>query len=107
MHDEAGNPTPSQDHHSTQECQAQVTLVNELGLHARAAGKLVATATAYEAEVWVQKGGKRVNAKSIMGILMLAASQGSQLTILTRGESAQAACEALEQLIKEGFGEHK
>jgi phosphocarrier protein len=101
-HDDA---SPAKATSNPHEYQAQVTLVNELGLHARAAGKLVALASGFDAEIWVQKGDKQVNAKSIMGILMLAASQGTPLIITSRGVAAKDACDALAQLIKEGFGE--
>lgn len=80
-------------------------LINKLGLHARAAGKLVATASAFDAEIFLQKGEKRVNAKSIMGILMLAAACGTALTIEAQGSDAEAACDALLELIEGRFGE--
>ncbi len=82
-----------------------LTIINQLGLHARAASKLVDTASAFSAEVWLEKEGKRVNGKSIMGVLMLAAGMGSQLTVETNGEDEQSAMDALAQLIGNRFGE--
>lgn len=82
-----------------------VTLVNQLGLHARAASKLVQTATAFDAEVWIEREHRRVSAKSIMGVLMLAAPVGTELMLETDGSDEQAAMSALERLIADRFGE--
>ncbi len=82
-----------------------VTIVNQLGLHARAASKLVNTASRFQSEVWLEKDGKRVNGKSIMGVLMLAASIGSELLLETAGEDEQQALDVLSQLIDNRFGE--
>lgn len=82
-----------------------VTIVNRLGLHARAAAKLVTLAARYEADIHVSKDGKRVSGKSIMGVLMLAAAQGSQITLSARGKDAAEALEALAKLIAERFDE--
>lgn len=84
---------------------AVVQLKNRLGLHARAAGKLVATASAYDAEILIKKDNKQVNAKSIMGILMLAAGCGSELLIEAQGTDANAAVDAIQTLINDRFGE--
>ncbi|GAB4188193.1 MAG: HPr family phosphocarrier protein [Wenzhouxiangellaceae bacterium] len=85
--------------------QRQATLCNRLGLHARAAGKLVATASAYQSTITLAHQQREVNAKSIMGILMLAAGCGSTLAISASGDDAEAACDAIVQLIKNRFGE--
>ncbi len=81
------------------------TIVNPLGVHARPAAQLVKTANRFESEVWIKKDGQRVNGKSIMGVLMLAATQGSTLVIEADGTDASAAVEAIGKLIAEGFGE--
>ena len=78
---------------------------NELGLHARAAAQFVKVASRFRAEVTVQKSGQSVNGKSIMGILMLAASKGSDIRLTIKGPDAPEAMEALATLIKNGFGE--
>ncbi len=80
-------------------------IVNDLGLHARAASKLVALANKYDSEVWVGHGGREVNAKSILGVLMLAAAKGTTLTLRCEGDDAAQASEAVGALIKDGFGE--
>jgi len=83
----------------------RITIVNKLGLHARAAAKLVSTASHFPAEIQVEKDSHRVNAKSIMGIMMLAASQGAEIVIHANGERAEEALAALEDLIANRFGE--
>ncbi len=80
-------------------------IVNQLGLHARAAAKLTQTAARFASEIWLARNGRRVNAKSIMGVMMLAAGKGSVVTLEAEGEDAQAALDALRQLIAERFGE--
>jgi phosphocarrier protein HPr len=85
--------------------QRQITIVNKLGLHARAAAKLVNTAGAYAAEVLISKNGQQVNGKSIMGVMMLAASCGSQVELQVDGEDEQQAMDALVSLIEDRFGE--
>ena len=82
-----------------------IEIVNKLGLHARAAAKFMQTAAGYTCEVFVEKNGKRVNGKSIMGLMMLAASRGSELVITTNGEGESAALQALVELINSRFGE--
>jgi phosphocarrier protein len=80
-------------------------IVNRLGLHARAAAKLTHIASSFQSEIWVSRAGRRVNAKSIMGVMMLAAGRGSTVTIEAEGDDAQAALAALTKLIAERFGE--
>ena len=82
-----------------------VTISNKLGLHARASAKLTKLAGSFPCEVWIAKGERRVNAKSIMGVMMLAAGIGSQVTLETDGEQEQEAMEALLALIADKFGE--
>ena len=81
------------------------TISNQLGLHARASAKLTKLAGSYPCEVWMSRGERRVNAKSIMGVMMLAAGIGSQVTLETDGEQEQEAMEALLALIADKFGE--
>jgi phosphocarrier protein HPr len=85
--------------------QTRTTISNKLGLHARASAKLTKLAGSFPCEVWVTKGERRVNAKSIMGVMMLAAGLGSEVEIETSGEQEQAAMEALLALIQDKFGE--
>ncbi|WP_029463332.1 HPr family phosphocarrier protein [Serpentinimonas barnesii] len=81
------------------------TISNKLGLHARASAKLTKLAGQYPCEVWMSRGGRRINAKSIMGVMMLAAGMGSQVEIETDGPDEQAAMQALLALIADKFGE--
>jgi phosphocarrier protein HPr len=85
--------------------QAEVEIVNRLGLHARASAKLTQAASGFAAEVWLSRNGRRVNAKSIMGVMMLAAGQGSRIVIEAEGEDADAAVAAIATLIAGRFGE--
>lgn len=85
--------------------EKEITIINKLGLHARAAAKLVTTAGKFACTVQVAKQQNVVDAKSIMGIMMLAASKGTVLTMITDGEDEQEAIEALESLIADRFGE--
>jgi len=87
--------------------QIEAEIVNKLGLHARAAAKLTEVATGFAAEVWLSRNGRRVNAKSIMGVMMLAAGKGSRVLIEADGEDADAAVSALGKLIAERFGEEE
>lgn len=82
-----------------------VTIVNKLGLHARAAAKLVAAANRFRSEIHVAKGSQSVNGKSIMGIMMLAASRGTELAISAEGVDADAALDTLADLVADRFGE--
>ncbi len=81
------------------------TISNKLGLHARASAKLTKLAGSYPCEVWMSRGERRVNAKSIMGVMMLAAGIGSQVELETQGEREQEAMDALLSLIADKFGE--
>jgi phosphocarrier protein HPr len=81
------------------------TISNKLGLHARASAKLTKLAGSFPCEVWMSRGERRVNAKSIMGVMMLAAGLGSDVTIETNGEREQEAMDALLALIDDKFGE--
>jgi phosphocarrier protein len=83
----------------------EIEIVNKLGLHARASAKLTQTAGSYVADVWLSRNGRRVNAKSIMGVMMLAAGKGSRIIIETDGADADAAMAALIKLITDKFGE--
>lgn len=82
-----------------------VTIVNRLGLHARAAAKLVTLAAKHQSEVQVRKDGKEVSGKSIMGVMMLAAAQGSHITLVAQGPDAAEALDALAALIANKFDE--
>ena len=85
--------------------QLEVEIVNKLGLHARASAKLTQLASTYQAEVWMTRNGRRVNAKSIMGVMMLAAAKGTTVTIETSGADENEAMAALLELIRDKFGE--
>jgi phosphocarrier protein len=80
-------------------------IVNKLGLHARAAAKFTHVASGFQSEIWLSRAGRRVNAKSIMGVMMLAAGKGSTVRIEAEGADADAALAALARLIAEKFGE--
>ena len=80
-------------------------IVNKLGLHARAAAKLTHVASGFQSEIWLSRAGRRVNAKSIMGVMMLAAGKGSIVRIEAEGADAEAALKALTILIADRFGE--
>jgi phosphocarrier protein HPr len=80
-------------------------IINKLGLHARASAKLTQTASQFTSEVWVAKNGRRVNAKSIMGVMMLAAAKGAVIEVETKGEDEADAMAAIEALIAGKFGE--
>ena len=80
-------------------------IVNKLGLHARAAAKLTHLAGGYKCEIWISRSGRRVNAKSIMGVMMLAAGKGTSVLIEAEGADAEQAIAALTKLIAEKFGE--
>jgi len=82
-----------------------VTISNKLGLHARASAKLTKLAGSFQSDVFMSRNGRRVNAKSIMGVMMLAAGMGSEVEIETTGSDEQAASEALIALINDRFGE--
>ena len=83
----------------------ETEIINKLGLHARASAKLTQLAGKFQSEVWMAKGARRINAKSIMGVMMLAAGKGSKVTLETDGPDEQAAMDALLELIADYFGE--
>lgn len=85
--------------------QREIEIVNKLGLHARASAKLTQLAGQFTAEVWISREGRKVNAKSIMGVMMLAAAKGSLIAIETDGVDEAQAMTALVGLIKDKFGE--
>ena len=85
--------------------QSTITISNKLGLHARASAKLTKLAGSFPCEVWIAKGERRVNAKSIMGVMMLAAGLGSEVVIDTEGDREQEAMDALLAMIADKFGE--
>jgi phosphocarrier protein len=85
--------------------RAEVEIVNKLGLHARASAKLTQVASSYRCEVWLSRNGRRVNAKSIMGVMMLAAGKGTLVVLEADGEDAEAALAALVKLIADKFDE--
>ena len=82
-----------------------VEIINKLGLHARASAKFTQLAGTFQSEVWLERNGRRVNGKSIMGVMMLAAGKGTSITIETIGDDAEAAMNALVGLINDYFGE--
>lgn len=84
---------------------AEVPIINKLGLHARASAKLSQLASTFGCEIWLTRNGRRVNAKSIMGVMMLAAGKGSSVLIEAEGTDADAALAALQDLIAKKFGE--
>lgn len=85
----------------------QLTIINKLGLHARAAAKLVSLASTFNSDIRISKQGKTVNGKSIMGVMMLAASQDTAVTISTEGEDELLAMRKIEALINDRFGEEE
>jgi len=87
------------------EHKKQLTIINKLGLHARAASKLVATASRYESKVQINRNGQLADAKSIMSVLMLAASQGTVLDFIVTGDDAEEALSQIEALINNKFEE--
>jgi phosphocarrier protein HPr len=85
--------------------QQEVEIINKLGLHARASAKLTQLAGAYQSEVWLSRNGRRVNAKSIMGVMMLAAAKGTTVTVETSGADEEEAMSAIVGLFADKFGE--
>jgi phosphocarrier protein HPr len=83
----------------------EIEIINRLGLHARASAKLTQLAGSYSSEVWMARDGRRVNAKSIMGVMMLAAAKGTSIEFDIDGPDEQAAMEAIVELINDKFGE--
>ncbi|PAV25344.1 phosphocarrier protein [Tamilnaduibacter salinus] len=85
--------------------ETPITIINKLGLHARAAAKLVSTASEYNSDVKIRKGEQTVDGKSIMSVMMLAASQGTEIDLIIDGDDEEEAREALVALIDDYFGE--
>jgi len=85
--------------------RTHITISNKLGLHARASAKLTKLATGFKSEVFMSRNGRKVNAKSIMGVMMLAAGMGVEVEIETEGDDEQAALDAIVALINDRFGE--
>ena len=85
--------------------RVETEIINKLGLHARASAKLTQLAGTFPCEVWMERGSRRINAKSIMGVMMLAAGKGSTVIIDTEGERAEEAAQAMLKLIADKFGE--
>jgi len=90
---------------NTKQHEREITIVNRLGLHARPAAMFVKICSKFRCEVWVEKDGEQVNGKSIMGLMMLAAGNGSKLRITCDGADAEKALEEIEDLIKRRFDE--
>ena len=90
---------------SVQKIEKEIAIVNRLGLHARPAAMFVRISSRHRSEIWVSKEGEEVNGKSIMGLMMLAAGQGSKLRIRCEGPDAEKAMEELEELINARFNE--
>jgi phosphocarrier protein len=87
------------------EASRNVKIINKLGMHARAAAKFVKLATSFQSDIDIEKDSRRVNAKSIMGVMMLAANRGSTVTLYAMGDDAQQSLDALECLINDRFDE--
>ena len=85
--------------------RAEIQISNKLGLHARASAKLTQLASSFNSEVWMEKGSRRVNAKSIMGVMMLAAGKGTTVAVETIGADEQPALDSILKLIEDKFGE--
>jgi phosphocarrier protein len=83
----------------------EVTVLNELGIHARPASQIVKLAALSKADFWIEKNGQKVNGKSIMGVMMLAAEKGSTVILTAKGEDAETLIDQIEELIKNKFGE--
>ena len=87
--------------------QQEAEIINKLGLHARASAKLTQVAGSFSSHVWVSRNGRRVNAKSIMGVMMLAAGKGSRIVVETEGADEAPAMQAIQALIAGRFGEEE
>ena len=85
--------------------KCSIEIVNKLGLHARASSKFTQIASQFQSEIWVSRNGRRVNGKSIMGLMMLAAGKGSVIEVEISGDDEQSACEALVELVSNRFNE--
>ncbi len=87
------------------EIETELTIINKLGLHARAAAKLVTVASGFESDIQLIRDSRSANAKSIMGVMMLAAGKGTALQLIVSGSDAEAASEAIIELVNDRFGE--
>lgn len=87
------------------EISREMTIVNRLGIHARPAALMVKTANQFKSEIFIEKGNEKVNAKSIMGVMMLAAAMGTKILVSARGDDAEEALEAIQKLLDSKFGE--
>ena len=87
--------------------QKEIEIINKLGLHARASAKLTQAASGFKSDVFLTRNGRRVNAKSIMGVMMLAASRGSTVNVEVDGEDEEHAMAAITALINDKFGENE
>lgn len=85
----------------------EIDIINKLGLHARAAAKFVTLASVFDSDIQLERNGRKVSGKSIMGVMMLAAGKGSQLTLIVSGDDENEAVEKLETLVAERFGEEE
>lgn len=85
----------------------EIEVVNKLGLHARASSKLVQLANTFKSEIFIERNGRKANAKSIMSLMMLAASKGSQISIICSGEDEESALEQITKLFSDRFGENE
>ena len=90
---------------SSQKVSKEVTILNRLGLHARPSAMFVKVCNRHKADIWVERDGEQVNGKSIMGLMMLAAGQGSKLRITCEGSDAQSAIQEIEELVQRRFDE--
>ena len=97
--------TGDADASSEQKCCKDLVILNKLGMHARPSARFVKISNRYKAEILVEKDGEQVNGKSIMGLMMLAAGQGSKLRVTAEGPDAQQAIQDLEQLVQSRFDE--
>ncbi|MDR3393840.1 MAG: HPr family phosphocarrier protein [Parasulfuritortus sp.] len=87
--------------------EREILIINKLGLHARASAKLTQTATRFRSEVWISRNGRRVNGKSIMGVMMLAAAKGTSIMVDIEGDDEEDAMKAIVALIEDRFGEEE
>lgn len=87
------------------EISREMTIVNKLGIHARPAALLVKTANQFKCELFIEKGNEKVNGKSIMGVMMLAAAMGTKIRVSARGDDAEEALDAIQKLLDGKFGE--
>ena len=101
----AGAISPSCEEPTSAMIQKEFTITNKLGLHARPAAQFVKTSNGYQSEIWVEKDQERVNGKSIMGLMMLAAGHGTRILVSADGQDEEDALAAIEALLDTGFGE--